>query len=193
MIDQSVQILYTVTVALQGPVVLAILLALVWVLWETGGFLREWYERSRRLPAWRRALAATDLACLPALLDQRDAPELLRHHAPFLPGAVGLERLLDDLEFAAARRLSVMRAGLRLGPVLGLMGTLIPMGPALMSISQGNLAVMSQDLIIAFSTTVGGLLVGGLCYVMLIVRQYWYARDMALLERLTTPDREPQP
>lgn len=196
MIEHSVSVLYTVTVALKAPVVVGILLALVWSLFELGWFLREWLDRARISGRWNALFSAFTGQETPgdrellALLGSDAAPDLVR---PFVRDAQAwtvpvrvaqYEGLLHDLEFAAARRLSRMRVGLRIGPVLGLMGTLIPMGPALMSISQGNLKVMSNDLIIAFSTTVAGLFVGALCYVMLIARQYWYGRHISETERM---------
>ncbi len=186
MIEQVVGVLYTVTLALKVPVVLAVLLALAWSLFESGWLLREWLERRRATRIRANApvpAEGLDDAGLLAWLASDAAPELLRRGRR---GVVTLDReeLLGELELAAAGRLARLRVGLRLGPALGLMGTLIPMGPALMSISRGDLAAMSQDLIIAFGTTVVGLLVGSICYVMLVVRQQWYARDLARVERL---------
>lgn len=169
MIEQAVTALYTITVLLKGPVVIGVLLAALWSMFEAGRFLREGLERRRLSPNTRAT----------RWLDEDRKRE---------PGLINDDRL-THFELAASRRLSILRIGLRMGPVLGLMGTLIPMGPALMSISEGNLTVMSNDLIIAFSTTVAGLFVGALCYIFLIVRQNWYAHDLADLERIT---REPR-
>ncbi len=68
--------------------------------------------------------------------------------------------------------------------MLGLMGTLIPMGPALRGLSQGDLESMTGNLIIAFNTTVIGLLVGALCYVIFTIRQHWYNKDLLDLDYL---------
>lgn len=194
MIEQAVGLLYAVTVALKAPVVVTILLALAWSLLEAGVFLRETLERRRSATRYRelRGRFVRDGTSghekLRELLAAEVSPDLVRRCLASLPSSPhrppSPEALLEEMEFGAARRLSRMRVGLRLGPVVGLMGTLIPMGPALRSIAQGNLAGMSSDLIIAFSTTVAGLFVGALCYVMLVVRQYWYARDLADTERL---------
>jgi biopolymer transport protein ExbB/TolQ len=64
------------------------------------------------------------------------------------------------------------------------MGTLIPMGPALMNITTGDIALMAGNLVIAFSTTVVGLMIGAFCLIMLVVRQQWYAKDMSDLDYL---------
>ncbi len=202
MIEEAVGILYIITVALKGPVVLGILLALGWVLFETGAFLHEAFERLRTSKDWRELQAdfarreTEEADTLLERLKNAAVPDLIRRLVvdearAFSAGpAEKLERLLEEVEFAAARRLLRQRLGLRIGPLIGLMGTLIPMGPALKNIAMGNLAVMSNDMIIAFGTTVAGLFVGALCYVMLSIRQIWYARDIADLERLARMERE---
>ncbi len=57
-----------------------------------------------------------------------------------------------DLEWQ--KRLETLRAYIRNGPALGLMGTLIPLGPALVGLAVGDIQTMSTNLVIAFSTTV---------------------------------------
>ncbi len=197
MIEQAVEILYAITVSLKMPVIVGVLLALIWALYEFGGFLREVLERKRNASRHTEALSLSlEKANLPSSsvlmpLVGRFVTNIAKTAPPFEEAR--LQRLLQEAEFGAARRILPVRIGLRLGPVLGLMGTLIPMGPALMNISKGNLTVMSNDLVIAFSTTVVGLFVGLLCYVMLTLRQHWYARDIADIESLCdTLLKEPQ-
>ena len=63
--------------------------------------------------------------------------------------------------------------------MLGLMGTLIPLGPALIGLSQGDLETLAQNLMIAFATTVVGLFSAGIAYVLTQVRRRWYWEDMS--------------
>ena len=189
-----IDILYHITVALKLPVVLGLMIALAWTLYEAGSFLREWVDRKRAFGPWRRFLGripggrSNPQTLKAAFFDLPTFPTLV---ALFAAQAVTepddeaqLDKLFSDVEIEANRRCYRMRIGVRVGPILGLMGTLIPMGPALMSLSTGNLEAMAQNLIIAFSTTVVGLLIGALCLVMLIARQHWYAKDMSDLEHL---------
>jgi biopolymer transport protein ExbB/TolQ len=67
-------------------------------------------------------------------------------------------------------------------PMVGLMGTLIPMGPALIGLSQGNIAQLADNLIIAFATTVLGLFVGSIGYVLTMIRRRWYQYDLEDIE-----------
>ena len=92
---------------------------------------------------------------------------------------VQVEKLIQDYEEKVARRTEITRILVRVGPMLGLMGTLIPMGPALLALSQGDIVTLANNLIIAFGTTVLGLLIGGIAYMMTEVRNRWYDKDLS--------------
>jgi biopolymer transport protein ExbB/TolQ len=62
------------------------------------------------------------------------------------------------------------------------MGTLIPLGPALLGLAQGNIKQLSDSLVIAFTTTVVGIVVGGICYCVATIRTRWYRQDLSDLE-----------
>ena len=70
----------------------------------------------------------------------------------------------------------------RLGPMLGLMGTLIPMGPALVGLAAGDIAAMAENLQVAFSTTVVGLFVGGTGFAVQQAKQRWHTEALNDLE-----------
>ena len=93
-----------------------------------------------------------------------------------------LDRIIGELEIQSRENCSKMNLWIRIGPMLGLMGTLIPMGPALKGLSAGNMEEMVTNLVVAFSTTVTGLLIGALCSVMSVSRRHWYVRDLADIE-----------
>lgn len=91
---------------------------------------------------------------------------------------IRIENTIQEHELRVTKLLDKTRVLIRIGPMLGLMGTLIPMGPALLALTKGDLEQMANCLIIAFGTTVVGLAVGALAYVVSIVRERWYAEDM---------------
>lgn len=62
----------------------------------------------------------------------------------------------------------------RLSPMLGLMGTLIPLGPGLSALGEGELQVLTTAITIAFDTTVVGLLAGLIGFVLGRLRRRWY-------------------
>jgi biopolymer transport protein ExbB/TolQ len=96
--------------------------------------------------------------------------------------AVRSERGLDDggLEHVVLAHEERVRAGMtgprmlvKVGPSLGLIGTLIPMGTALAALATGNLEAMSGQMIVAFTTTIIGIACGTIAYVVATVRQSW--------------------
>ncbi|MEM8606992.1 MAG: MotA/TolQ/ExbB proton channel family protein [Myxococcota bacterium] len=102
----------------------------------------------------------------------------------------GLAKLRSRGDAAYAEALARVRIGradllARIGPMLGLMGTLIPLGPGLAALGDGNVAVLAQAVTVAFDTTVLGLLVGVLAFIVSRLRRRWYE---ALLDTLEAGD-----
>ncbi len=73
-------------------------------------------------------------------------------------------------------RLRIERADIlaRVAPMLGLMGTLIPLGPGIAALSRGQFDVLADAVSIAFDTTVIGLAVGILGFIIGRLRRRWY-------------------
>ena len=72
----------------------------------------------------------------------------------------------------------------RIGPTLGLMGTLIPMGPGLAALGAGDINTLASSLTVAFNTTIVGIGTGALCYVISKIRSGWYDRYLSDLDAL---------
>ena len=96
-----------------------------------------------------------------------------------------IQRLLANFEIAADKDLAISKTLTKLGPILGLMGTLIPMGPALAGLASGDIASMAYNMQIAFATTVVGLVAGSVGFLTQQVKQRWYLQDMTNLEFLS--------
>lgn len=95
-----------------------------------------------------------------------------------------VQRLLANFEIAADKDLATSKTLTKLGPILGLMGTLIPMGPALVGLSTGDIATMAYNMQVAFATTVIGLFAGAIGFLTQQVKQRWYLQDMTNLDFL---------
>lgn len=95
-----------------------------------------------------------------------------------------VQRLLANFEIAADKDLATSKTLTKLGPILGLMGTLIPMGPALVGLSTGDIASMAYNMQVAFATTVIGLFAGAIGFLTQQVKQRWYLQDMTNLDFL---------
>ena len=73
----------------------------------------------------------------------------------------------------------------RVGPTLGLMGTLIPLGPGLAALGAGDVNTLADALTIAFDTTVVGIGSGALCYFISKIRRGWYDQYLSDLDALS--------
>lgn len=96
-----------------------------------------------------------------------------------------IQELLANFEIAADKDLAISKTLTSSGPILGLMGTLIPMGPALAGLASGDIASMAYNMQIAFATTVVGLVAGAVGFLTQQVKQRWYLQDMTNLEFLS--------
>ncbi len=93
-------------------------------------------------------------------------------------------KLVENEEIKAMKGIEKTDIVTRLGPTLGLMGTLIPMGPGLAALGSGDINTLAQAIIIAFDTTVVGLAAGGIAYVVSKVRRRWYEEYISNLDTL---------
>lgn len=91
-------------------------------------------------------------------------------------------QFLSEFECACIKEAELPKILVRVGPMFGLMGTLIPMGPALTALASGDIAVMASNLQIAFATTVIGICVGGCGFICLTFLQRWQAEELVALE-----------
>lgn len=102
--------------------------------------------------------------------------------------AIGLKRWLNSgdvegFEALAARRIERTDFLTRIAPMLGLMGTLIPLGPGLSALGEGELSVLTTAMSVAFDTTVLGLLVGIVGFVIGRLRRRWYEQTLTSMEQ----------
>lgn len=95
-----------------------------------------------------------------------------------------LQKLLSDFNIASAADLATSKTLAKMGPMLGLMGTLIPMGPALVGLSTGDIASMAYNMQVAFATTVVGLFAAAIGFITGQVKTRWYQHDSVNLQFL---------
>ncbi len=174
---------YLISTALLIPVMLALLWSLFQVLLVLGQAFREYLHRSR--DAEFRKACADALSRRSVKLPELPARGLLARTLAALRQAADdpwlLEKCVQDAENAWRDELERITALARRGPALGLMGTLIPLGPALVGLAAGDLQMMSENLVLAFATTVVGLLVGTLAAALASTKRRWYRADAGLV------------
>lgn len=89
----------------------------------------------------------------------------------------------DDLELWIMHRLEWLRIVSRTAPMLGLIATMIPMGPALLALGENDAAAVGANMVAAFSAVILALLAASICFFILTVRRRWLLQDLRLLER----------
>lgn len=200
-------VLFDVAEALRTPVLVAALIAVAITLLELGGLLVELLKRRRR--RFTTLELASDRAAQSLYVDKDAAKaRAWMRQAAWSPQMAStldfivercqtsgsrpaVAKSLADFDFTSLRRLERTRLLVRFGPALGLMGTLIPLSPALAGLAKGNIDQLADNLRIAFSVTVIGLLVGAVAFAMSLVRDRLYGQDHSDLEYaanvLTTP------
>lgn len=179
-------ILYWISSGLLVPVILILIFFFLRSLLLLGGFFSQYltmrksgillqkevkqltadnlYTLSDHLPKGKLPV----VTCISKMLENRNSPAKVTF-------------LLDEYECLVERELETPKMFTKIGPMLGLMGTLIPMGPALVGLSSGDIASMAYNMQVAFATTVIGLFAGGIGFVVKAVKQRWYRRDMGML------------
>jgi biopolymer transport protein ExbB/TolQ len=164
------EFLFAVSSALYLPVIALVSVLCLYVLWAIGALCAD---AGTRLKRRNPALAAFS----------RRIEEQLRSKEPHLD--VRLERLLQEVELDAAQRLDRIRFVIKVGPALGLMGTLIPMGISLAALAQGNVPQMANSMVTAFTATVAGLACSVGAYLIALIRESWARADLREMEFMT--------
>ncbi|HEU4737522.1 MAG TPA: MotA/TolQ/ExbB proton channel family protein [Solirubrobacterales bacterium] len=200
------QLLFEVSEALRVPVLILALVALAVALVEAGALAMElWRRRGRSLWALDHAIAecqgrlaaGMQAQAVAALLPVARNPAMEEVLSDLVAQQGGpssearVAKLLAEYDYRSLRKLERTRILVRMGPALGLMGTLIPLSPALAGLADGDVATLTENLRVAFGVTVAGLLVGAVAFSISLVRDRLYAQDYSDVEyvaaRLSSP------
>lgn len=180
------------------PVLILLLVLLVVTLVKMGGFIFEYSLRNRDVKKLEVAITKAN-----QLLDKQAFNEvipMLEKSSPNLAVSgyikeissiiknchpAKAEKILQEYEIQILKKLEFTRIISQVGPILGLIGTLIPLSPGLLGLMGGDMEILAKSLIIAFSTTVVGLAIAGIALVITIVRRRWYAQDISDIEYIS--------
>jgi biopolymer transport protein ExbB/TolQ len=189
-------VLRAVASAMHYPVIILLILFLLAALALLGWLLAEYFTERRHmsvaLPSLLETMQHTDdlNACIEdsgLLRRQKDALKELAAHPDFsaeLREALAV-RLLDAEQERYDRIVRLSELVSRLAPMFGLLGTLIPLGPGIIALGQGDTFTLSSSLLTAFDTTVAGLLAASVTTVVSSLRKSWYKEYMSVLEVLS--------
>ena len=181
--------IYLISSSLLYPALFLLVILTLWVIIYAGSFFAEWLERLK--------LTEFSAAKLSSLSREDNSQKIVSHRVAFyvkrlkslLNGfeteEIEIENLLQENNLKMWKSLDRIRMIIRVGPSLGLIGTLIPMGTGLAAMGQGDMVKLSSDLVIAFTTTVVGLAIGIAAYFFYTVKRRWVEEDIKNMEIAT--------
>ncbi len=178
--------------SLQIPTIIILLLLILLTIIMLGGFIVELLTERRVLkvsiPELVDSLHGKSIREVEEIIDNSG---LLKKQKEAYQEVVKRTALPDDLREALARQMAadeeyryrrtvkVTDLIARIAPMFGLMGTLIPLGPGLIALGQGDTKTLSDSLMIAFDTTIAGLVSGAVSYFISGIRKSWYEQYMS--------------
>ena len=182
--------IYIISSSLLYPVLFLLVLLTLWILVCSGSFFAEWLERHK--------LTKYSPEKLPLIIKEGDNMGVFSHRVNSYIGGLRhslnnedqsteaeIENFLQEKTLSIWKSLDRIKMVIRIGPSLGLIGTLIPMGTGLAALGQGDMTKLSSDLVIAFTTTVVGLAVGVVAYFFYTVKKRWVEEDVKNIELAT--------
>ncbi len=190
-------VLRVITSSLQIPTIIILILLIAAAVFMIGSLAVEIFTDRRRLRAKIPRIIDDIQGMSTAELDQYIRRcGLLKRQKYALHQLITRENLPDNSREALARELlfeeqshyekltKITDVIARIAPMFGLMGTLIPLGPGLIALGQGDTKTLSESLLIAFDTTVAGLSSGAVAFVSSAIRKNWYEKYIVSLETI---------
>lgn len=93
-------------------------------------------------------------------------------------------KMVEDEGISVAKKLEKTDIIAKISPAVGLMGTLIPLGPGLAALGAGDIQNLAQHLLIAFDAAVLGMAAAAVAFTVSKIRRRWYEEDLSNLETL---------
>ena len=189
--DNISQILFLVSDSLLIPDIIVLLVLFVRALFLVGSFYNQYitkYKNERQLRPILNQLTPERMQELQAALPEKDNSLYIKYLRAILACPADdtyADYMITNFENDAEKDVVTSKLLAKVGPVLGLIGTLIAMSPALTGLSQGDISKMASNMQVVFATTVVGLVVSLVGLVTLQFKQRWYAKQVNQLDYIT--------
>ena len=178
------QILNWISNSLLLPVIVLLLAALGAALISLGGFCATYLtllqEKKKRNALLKKIRNSSDFK-EQDIADSGIFADHIKKLFYFGFDELECEKYISEIEMEYEKELERSRFLTKTAPMLGLMGTLIPMGPALAGLASGDIANMAYNMQIAFATTVVGCTVAGIALLIYSVKKHWYIEEITNL------------
>ena len=182
------KVLFWVANSLLIPDIIILLFLFARALLLLGSFYNQYMVKRKSDKSFNtliKSLTMDSVGKLRAELPEKDNSLFIKYLRDLLttsPNEAYSDFLLSNFENEAEKDSSLSKLLAKMGPVLGLIGTLIAMSPALVGLSSGDISGMAYNMQVVFATTVVGLVVSAVGLVTLQFKQRWYARDVNNLD-----------
>ena len=189
--DNISQILFLVSDSLLIPDIIVLLVLFVRALFLVGSIYNQYitkYKNERQLRPILNQLTPERMEELQAALPEKDNSLYIKYLRAILVRPADdtyADYMITNFENDAEKDVVTSKLLAKVGPVLGLIGTLIAMSPALTGLSQGDISKMASNMQVVFATTVVGLVVSLVGLVTLQFKQRWYAKEVNQLDYIT--------
>ena len=197
-------LIHIISESLLTPVVVLIVISIVIVILSFGGLINEFISRkaisSQELEELVRKISlSSNVSQMTGEIKESNLFEyqknvLVRIANNHDIGSDARKALASDLisaeETKLIKKTNKTDILVRVGPILGLLGTLIPLGPGLAALGTGDISTLAQSLTIAFDTTITGLSVGALAYLVSKFKKQWYESELIDLETVAEAELE---
>ncbi|MCM1163221.1 MAG: MotA/TolQ/ExbB proton channel family protein [Muribaculaceae bacterium] len=181
-------ILYWISTGLLVPVIVLLIIFFIRAIILIGTFFGQYMQErksSARLYGKINTLTPDTINEFAASLPEKSG-SLAVSYAKKIISAKGndakIDLLLSEFEIESDKNISTSKVLTKMGPILGLMGTLIPMGPALVGLATGDISSMAYNMQVAFATTVVGLVVSAIGFLTQQAKERWAMKDLTALE-----------
>lgn len=179
--------LYWLSNGLLIPVTVFLLYFFAKALFMVGSFYGKFITRNKTNVRLNRSIGSMDIRSFLSGIESagKKSPEIIQTLEMIKTAGDNfplMEKILGDYRIKSEKELDESKLLVKIGPMLGLMGTLIPMGPALVGLATGDISSMANNMQVAFATTVIGIIIGAVGFITLQIRQRWAADDLNILE-----------
>lgn len=192
-------ILHVIGQGLNVPCMVVLIILLIATVWQFGDIVVEWIlERRKVKEDVPELLKRLNGMSTEEMKKEIEGAKILKRQKKMFMEMIDAGNAMDDnARSAFTQKLlddesafydscnNIADIIQKIGPMFGLLGTLIPLGPGIVALGEGDTETLSESLAIAFDTTIAGMIAAAICYVISNARRRWYDSDMSASEAVS--------
>lgn len=167
------ELMYQISGLFLFPVLVIIIALFAYSFYLLGEFITQYIQRSKYANVYHRCISSLGVG---------SELSVVAGYPLFNQFVLGKSSNSIELKLYVLAKLEKVRIVTRVAPMLGLVATMVPMGPALKSLADGNVQGISENLVIAFSAVIFGLITASITFWIASVRKRWMVTELNDLE-----------